>query len=229
MSITVVTAADRRMKPMVQFSLARADRLGYDWLVYDLGDLGFGCPHFVENELFRTQGHYGYANKQIGWKSRAVHKPAVLLHAFGTLPDNAWVIYLDADASLVHPVPEIVGDYDIGITVRKAGRFGRINAGVVFLNNSAAVREFVETWQQETDIIGNDQKALGHLIDTTSRAVKEFPCSVYNYYDFPPWPGKDVKIVHFKGHARPYFEKYRQAQQLISSKQQSRSGEFFSA
>jgi hypothetical protein len=213
MGITVVTAADHRMKEYVKFSIEQVKRLGYNLRVFDLGGLEFGWPYHVDSALFAAEGYYGVINEKANWKSRALHKPDILIRAFDTIEEGEWVIYLDADAALLKAVPEIVGDYDIGVTVRPDKVYGGINAGVLFLRKTERVREFLLQWQQQTLKDGNDQIALQKCtqkcMNSFSLCVHMYHCRYYNYFNFPEWPGEKVKIVHFKGHARPFFPEFK--------------------
>jgi len=40
----IVTAGDAKFKEMIPYSVAKAEALGYEVDVYDLGGLGFGRP-----------------------------------------------------------------------------------------------------------------------------------------------------------------------------------------
>ncbi len=170
---------------------------GYHWTVFDLGGLGFGRSFPVTDEVFQSTGCY-QTNFQ-KWPSRAMHKPQVIGEFVNSATDL--VVYLDADTLVRQNIDEIVGDYDIGVTVRRPReqkRLGKVNAGVVFFRPTSRAKIFIERWKRETQTLGNDQEALNALLAEPDCTVAEFPTEIYNWYYFPQSPPKQAKIIHYR-------------------------------
>lgn len=194
----ILSAADRRFAHGVEHLQRSARYYGYRFMAYDLGGLGFGTPMPVNDRNFIEKGYY---HTMVGeWKTRALHKPAVIADCLSQTDD--WVAYLDADTMLVGDLNAVPGDYDVGVTVRRAGErceiIGRINAGVIFFAPTKQARAFVDDWQKLTVEVGNDQRALNLLHQKPGYyRYREFPTSLYNWYYFQEEPG-DARILHFK-------------------------------
>jgi len=97
----LITAADLRFREIAEEWIDHAKKWGYNYSVYDLGNLGFGTKGFEVQDLnFITRGYYNSYHGQ--WKSTGLHKPAIIGHALNTNADN--IGYLDADAFVIkHP------------------------------------------------------------------------------------------------------------------------------
>ena len=215
----MVTAGDHRFRELVQRSRAQIERFGYRVLIFDLGDLGFGEPFDVGSEQFRQRGDYG---RYQGHRrpTRALHKPA-LIRAGLSQSGGSFVVYLDGDAVLLQPIDEIVGDYDVGVTVRPASRAARaqtevrkldgyVNAGVLFFRPGPGTDAFMTRWERATDELHNDQAALNSLLepywplragvtlDVAGVRVRTFPDVLYNNYYLPKrWSSyvKDPRLL----------------------------------
>ncbi len=214
----IVTAGNHKYKGWLRKFKANTDARGYKCVIYDLGGLGFGEKHEVNDESFQK---FGFYNKVLPtWKTRALHKPSIVRRA---LEHNDFTIYVDADTSIVGSLDEVPGDYDVGITVRRPGELqleplplhrtimGCINAGVMFFNNTQATRDFVERWANKTMEVQNDQAALNELVNPRKKTLKAdekltvhdvrfktFTSMIYNFYYFPDQPPANVKIMHYK-------------------------------
>lgn len=117
------------------------------------------------------------------------------------------------------------------ITTGDTKWLGVINAGVIGCYLNERTQSFIKRWKKNMDVFESDQQALNSMLfnnpaqnwSTQSPYVfnaskiipdKEFdictkmvPASIYNYYFIGP--PDSAKILHFKGHARPLFSKYR--------------------
>lgn len=203
--ILVVIAGNQRFRPYV----ANADRttraLGYQTLVFDLGDLGMG-----ETFLGRVS-------------DIPLHtipcKPHMLREACRRVPESSYVVWQDADAIMQDRIDEIRQDFDIGVTMRtkfsKDPRVGAINAGIVFVRNTAAARDFLDLWAAKSDVLDGDQSALNALIPLTQQdrdqcvsrqgaQVQVFSCAVYNFFDFKN-DTSGAKILHYKSKHRDRY------------------------
>jgi hypothetical protein len=186
------------MKPLAEQCARSIEANGYQWTAFDLGGLGFGRSFRVLDESFHTLG--SYETDFTERPTRALHKPEIVAAALGEFRET--IVYVDVDTILRARIDEIVQDsYDVGVTVRmptERKRDGLANAGVIFFNPTAACKEFVAKWRDETTRIGNDQAALLYLLPGDHCRIMGFPTLIYNWYYFPRVPPKSAKIVHFK-------------------------------
>jgi len=122
---------------------------------------------------------------------------------------NELVVYLDADTVLRQRIDEVIGSYDVGVTIRRRNEIKknkpRVNAGVIFFNPGSRSFAMVERWQHETEIMGNDQAALNNLLDDPTYTIREFPTDIYNWYYFPDEPPEEAKILHYRISQDPTF------------------------
>lgn len=208
----LVTAGNAKFSNFIRESVEIANNLNYPYQVYDLGGLGFGKQSVVENKTFQIHGYYSTLST---WKTKALHKPDIILDAL----DENLIVYLDGDARVVQNIDELEKiPYDLGVTVRKKGELeqeilphhrkimGQINAGVMFIRSSA--KPFLEKWKEKTKELQNDQFALNALLNPSGKHLKEefiidglkiktFPTEIYNFYYFPENKEK-AKILHYK-------------------------------
>ncbi len=214
--MVILTGATRQYGNFITYATAQANKLGYRVEIYDLGGLGYGID-WETDQQFIDHGFY----VQIGnWRSRALHKPLMVKHCLQS--KKKFIAYLDADAILADTIDEVAtDDYDIGVTVRRPGEtcndadyhdfFGRINAGVIFFNNTPASINFCECWEKKTLDLQNDQRALNKLINPHDNdinsgdtfnvgdvRIKCFSTEIYNFYYFPESPSPGTKILHYK-------------------------------
>lgn len=202
--IVVITAANEKFKDLANMTAASSRDLGYETLVYDLGGLGTGIP--FEGRVF----------DQVGGKIPS--KPNIILDALNRVDDNDFVVWLDADAILWESIDEIVGNYDIGVTVRKPKTEENgfpINAGVVFIKKTEQALNFVHKWVKECETATSDQAVLNGLCEVTSldtnnivlrnnTKIQVFPCDVYNNFYFK-LPQLHAKITHYKSKLRSWW------------------------
>ena len=155
--ILVVIAGDHRFRPYVENADRTTRALGYQTLVFDLGSLGMGEP--FQGRVSNTPLH------------TIPCKPHMLRQACGRVPENSYVVWLDADAIMQDRIDEMRLDYDIGVTMRtkfsKDPRVGAINAGIVFVRNTAPARRFLDRWAVKSDVLDGDQSALNELLSLT--------------------------------------------------------------
>jgi len=222
----IVTAGDEKFKEMVGFSVRTAKKLGYETIIFDLGGLGVGKRYEIKRDDFSVGKHYGvYAIK-------VPFKPKLLKRALEKTDE--FLVWLDGDAFLISKIDEVVGDYDIGVTMRRQEERGKspypsisgyINAGVLFINNTKGARKFIDMWIKEIPNTksGSDQEALNSLIKQVTDfkggcynkiynlddiKIKIFKTDIYNHYYFDETL-EQAKIVHFKGSRRQYYNKYK--------------------
>ena len=212
-----VTGANERFRPIVEIQRAHLERLGYRSLCFDLGGLGCGPTLTVDDSEFQARGHY---HERHGWKTRALHKPALVARALEAVGDGEVVVYLDGDAICYERVDELAGPgFDIGATVRwrwERGMtadfrayMGRFNAGVIVFRKTPATARFVTAWAAKTEELGNDQRALNALLNPRQREVaidetfdaagitaRAFDGMIYNNPE--KFVGRPQKIVHYK-------------------------------
>jgi hypothetical protein len=202
----VVTAADDKFKSVIGFWQDRVEVCGLTPVVYDLGGLEVGRPLDLSLPGFGNFRQHGYYLTLADgtYKSRAVHKPSVVIHALREHRED--VLYLDADAFLRGVPTKMEGDWDVCVTIRptseqtrtsddKRSYLGLLNAGVIWFARTAAALHFVGEWHALTLQEMNDQRALNLLCQNvrvgqvTTVNVNGFdvrvmavPTGVYNNY-----------------------------------------------
>jgi hypothetical protein len=203
----VITAADEKFKPIIDLWQRRVYACGLVPLIYDLGGLGRGMPlplSLPGFDNFRNHGFYLTLGDG-SYKSRAVHKPSVVMRAMRET--QASLLYLDTDAFLRGVPSKMEGDWDVCVTVRptseqdrttdeKRSYIGVLNAGVIWFNYTAASLTFASEWHRQTLMEMNDQRALNlmcqnvqvgvvttvEMPDGTAVRVMAVPTIVYNNY-----------------------------------------------
>ena len=206
----IIVAANRRMRKFASACIKSAHKLGYSVIVYDLGGLGFGKPFTVDNDTFQKKGYYRHI---IGNRySVGEHKLAVIKDCLYSC--NEFIIYLDADTVLIDKIDEMIGDYDIGLTIRPQWEIEKVvkktapnsfiyeaylNAGVMCFNPTKATYCFIENWEDKITELHNDQLAInsmlkehfplksGQLIEMQGIKIRTFDTMIYNHYYFR-WP-----------------------------------------
>jgi len=208
-------------------TISLSGRYGYKVDVYDLGNLGIGELYRVEDESFVAKGYYENEVKS-GYKSKSLFKPEIV--KLSMTKHDELIVYLDGDAQLCGCIDEVdTDDYDIGVTLRDAKELDNdwhrdhmdivkyVNAGVIFFRPTQKTRDFVVSWANLTEQLGNDQMALNKLTcpDDYPAAwsvqvlngvrVKYFPGKIYNFYYFMEAMALGAKIFHFKGSVRHFY------------------------
>lgn len=129
-----------------------------------------------------------------------MHKPEIVARSLDLCDD--FLIYLDADTFVRRSINEVIGSYDIGVTVGNpsewSGQSLRINTGVIFFKNNDSTRNFVRLWRYHTETMGNDQAAFNYLVGGKVCRVAEFPWEIYNWDQFPKVPPHQAKILHYR-------------------------------
>lgn len=213
----VLTAANYKFKDWLSRAAKTVDAFGYKFLVYDLGGLGYGTKFEIDNLFFQKKGFYSSICST--WKTKALHKPAIVEDCMNKYDD--FIVYVDAD-TLITSELNLPKGFDLGVTVRRPDELdkepvaknreimGSINAGVIFFNNAPHVKKFVQSWKKLTLKVNNDQLALNQIINPSRRKlipdeqfdvddikVLTFPTDIYNFYYFPESP-EQAKILHYK-------------------------------
>lgn len=211
--ITFVSAANKTFEKYLIRLTQDLNKLNYNFVIYNLGGLDFGIPF----------------DGKVGKKSYQTIpcKPELIESALNSVEENSFVVWLDADTIINSRIDEIVGDYDIGVTVRKVKNKETedmpINAGVLFFRKNNLTMNFINIWKQKSYEYGGDQVPLnelcninlsdtGQVVERDKLKIKAFPCDVYNNFYF----AKDqshAKIIHFKS-------KFREKYPEITIKQQ---------
>ena len=200
-TITTVIAGDKKFKKFVDKSVEHSKKVGYETLVYDLGELGYGTKFNTTLEV----------------STKIPLKPHIIREALNQVANGNFLVWIDADALIEERIDEIIGDYDIGVTVRlpKLKENGTpINAGVIFVKKNEKSINFLEKWMKESEVVGDDQIALCKLCQVTTKdrgtivwrdtvRVSVFPCEIYNNFYFGKKPNKHpAKIKHYKSKLR---------------------------
>jgi hypothetical protein len=110
------------------------------------------------------------------------------------------VLFMDGDAILMKPLDVKFDTQDAIVTVRKSNH-GRINSGVVWIQNLDMANEWVELTKNNLNSGHTDyseQNALLTLVDSGRYKVDELLCSQYNYTTVEKGIPDNVKIVHLK-------------------------------
>jgi len=202
----IVVAGDKNFKPYVDKAVEYNNKLGYETLVYDLGELGYG-KSFI--------GRVGTENN-----AKIPCKPHIIEDALLNANKNDLIVWLDADALIIQNIDEIQNDqYDIGVTVRQPKQKEHplpINAGIVFARKTDNALEFIKQWKQLADQDISDQPPLNKLasVNTTNIgetvvrnnvAIKVYPCAVYNNFYFNKKKAPHAKILHYKSKLRHLY------------------------
>lgn len=160
----IVSACDARMIDLARIWEKRVSGLGYDYLLYDIDDLGYGPKLEMETAAFRALDA-----ARPGVFPDCLHKPVLIKTVCAAYPGEL-VVYLDVDAFPVARFDEVDdGTFDVGVTIRMNGdssvpRFfaymGMVNAGVIIFRANERTRAYVDAWEAATLDHENDQKAL---------------------------------------------------------------------
>ena len=231
----IITAGDGNYAEMVRGAVAMNKRVGYETLVYDIGGLGFGKPFDISQDLamIRDTPRKLYTGTTL---QKGSFKPKIILDALETFPDEKAFAWIDSDAFCIKQIHWILyrRKFDIAVTMRRTGEHAGtefpmwdqyINSGVVLINNSPAVRQFVRMWIDlvpETQAL-SDQEALNIMCDAprlkeydkvyhiNSYSILNLSTDEYNFYYFPEKPHPYTKVLHFKGikeNTLKYFNQY---------------------
>ncbi|MBC8875911.1 MAG: FkbM family methyltransferase [Planctomycetes bacterium] len=151
-NLLLLTAANGRFATWVDRWLTAVRSHDYPCVVYDLGELNQGVRFDLGDGGKRFQETGQYNSIFARWPVLAMHKPAVIADCLARA--HRWVVYLDADCLIRERIDDVIGEHDLGVTVRRPGELrqasrdhrpfmGQINAGVIFLNATPATRAFV--------------------------------------------------------------------------------------
>jgi len=194
--ITFVIAGDKNFKYFVDTAIEHIKGVGYQVLVYDLGNLGYG-KSFI--------GRYGSKEG-----AKIPCKPHIIRDALNDIDDDQYLVWFDADALIFDRIDEIQTEYDIGVTVRQPKQVENtnpINAGIVFIKKNKRSIKFIDQWIELSDKDISDQPPLNQLAkvvcadrgNTVSRdgvKIKVFPCEIYNNFYFAKKDKPGIKIKH---------------------------------
>lgn len=117
------------------------------------------------------------------------------------LKNHESVMWLDGDALLQKEITEPPKDNEVVLTERREKHnnplAGRINAGVMFFNNTPD--EFLDVWEKKARQMRTDQGALNNMLDNWD--IEFVPCDLYNNFYFDGTE-QDAYVVHYKGGAK---------------------------
>ncbi len=212
---------------VIRKTVTQAEKFGYTPVVYDLGSLGMGESFHVDDQSFAAKGYYEREVKR-GYKTKSLFKPKLIKLCMSKY--NDLVVYLDGDAQLCGKIDEVdTNSYDVGVTLRDPSELQNawhqehfdivryLNAGVIFFRPTPSTKKFIDTWQEMSQNLGNDQKALNRLaclddypepnsvLVINGVRIKYFPCKQYNFYYFEEGIVPNTKILHFKGVVRHFY------------------------
>lgn len=164
----IVSAADARMADVAAIWRDRVSRLGYDYILYDLGGLGHGPRLALDHDIFSPLDE-----SRPGEFPGCLYKPA-LVRAVCRQNPGELVVYLDVDAFPLARFDEVDDvTYDVGLTLRMNGdssmpphfrRMGMVNAGVMFFRSSSRSLEYLDGWHAATLALRSDQKAVNESL-----------------------------------------------------------------
>lgn len=213
----ILTAANYKFTKIINLFVKHTNRLNYETLIYDLGKLGYGKNYNIQNEFFQEKGYYCQIKNT--WKTKAIHKPKIILDALKTYKQK--IAYLDADAILYKRIDEIEEqEFDVGFTIRRESELideplehhkfvmGNINAGVIFFNYNTTSLDFLFEWIKLCETEKNDQLALNLLLNINlprngitnykNINILTVPTDIYNFYYFEENYTNNTKIIHYK-------------------------------
>lgn len=221
----IVTAATASYRPFVQYQYWSGFLYGYETIVYDLAGLGFGLVDVRLQQQAINLDSAGYYQKIGTWSSTAEHKPTIIKQQLVSCLANDILVYLDADAVIVRPLPDLPAEFDFGITLRPEGvqsdhqHFkyrGVCNAGVLFFRPTEITFEFLDRWDVLMRGLGDDQWALNELIGQPTIGIGAGPCESRllalpgNLFNCSTY-ADDAYVHHFKGKDRQQFARLHSA------------------
>lgn len=202
--VTVVTAGDAKFRDHVERSKAKAEALGCNVIVYDLGGLGFGKSLETPPEDLRKQGH-GFIS--------CLFKHTIIEEA---LREYDRVVYLDGDAILKSPIDSVFNDeFDVGVTIRTVkeirqylgnSKVGYFNSGVLFFRQTSATFGFIEKWREKSSEVEIEQAAINELIIPH---MKWDPSSKVEPPSYVELPGLKVRVLDCLEYNNFYKDKRR--------------------
>ena len=199
---TVVTAANLYHREYLEYLLNRLELLSMDYLVYDLGGLGYGIP------FDGTVSAIPYRNIPC--------KPEIIRDALTKTQPNEFLLWLDADAIPNEAINLIRHDYDLCFSIRRQRsqkpQEGWINAGVIFCKNTTNTNLFLKLWTKITNVIQGDQYALNLILDNekykerlpafiSETKLVGLPTDIINNFYFDE-SVRGAVIQHFKANVR---------------------------
>ena len=219
----IITAGNHRFFDVINHSVSQCKKLGYQIEVYDLLNLGFGKAWTVTNSSFQKNGFY-HRMASCGWCSKGLHKPEIIEDALNN--HKTFVVYLDGDAVIASNIDEVVGDFDVGVTIRSPAEMQahmaqanslkepektnkkacQANAGVLFFQYTDKTLAFVKRWKEKTRELGNDQLAINKLVNPNN--IKLVACADYTVDDVKVriFPGKIYNFTNIQ--PRQYDNRY---------------------
>ncbi|MFW5945060.1 MAG: hypothetical protein ACOCTU_07345 [Bacteroidota bacterium] len=195
-----VTLGDSNYYETVKMNVESIHRLHPDAIIV-VGDIGFSTPQCDYLEQIATEVTKIKIDRRAHFLVRRSVKLPLILYALSEYREP--VCYMDGDTVLIRKMDINIQNHDVVLTTR-VSRHGRINTGVFIVNNS----EFMVDWivatskhlvgvTDKTEMI--DQASIYDIIGEKSRyAVKEVPCSQYNYTTVENGIPSDVRAVHLK-------------------------------
>ena len=201
----IVTAGNEKFKEMIPYSVAKAEALGYEVDVYDLGGLGFGRTLSIPTSDVAVHSN--------GFVPCLFKIAAISISLLAKEP----LVWIDGDCVVVDKIDELfslVGD--IAVTRRPEREVaavganplaGFINTGVIAFNPTIATADFMGLWTEEAIRLNHEQGAMNSLLKGGGplAIIEDLPCEVYNNYYFDGAFGQsqeNAKIIHYKSQFR---------------------------
>ncbi len=198
--MNIVVMATKNYKPLLDENIHRIKKHGHVPLVHVLED-----ADFLEIKL---------------------NKPRIVLEELQRQKEGSLLGFLDADAFLIDPIPEIENDTEHDVLLTYRGGSGRtVNSGVYFLRANDKAKRFMRMWldkigeleqvrkEVEPQRLG-DQMFLHRLLyshfirgsrfknttqDMQGIRIRFLDSMVYNFSvsDHTPLSLNGIKIIHF--------------------------------
>ena len=172
-----ITGANKKFKEAVTYNIRNMAELGYEFIVYDLGNLGIGYPI----EGLNIKDPFGFNEEwELSEKARTNNHPClfkydIIRHALKYhVADDEILVFLDADTYVYRRIDEIEVFFiqkacDVGLTMRPEGEFdwygnpeteqewtGYINTGVIMIKKTEPGLKFVDRWIATQASLVND-------------------------------------------------------------------------
>jgi len=205
--MAIISAADAKYFSFLQKCISQA-KIFHPRDKVTVYDLGLSDHQIKELNVDRIIPWKNVRIKGINKKFDIINaqKPHLIMEALEHYQEN--ILFLDADAFLLKPVPELLyGNYDAVVTIRREEdqefKFNKcrvLNGGVLSVSNRKFLEEWINTIKALDETYLPEQTALTRLVFSEHNfRVKKLPCLKYNFYwQDVPIPD-NVRVFHYKG------------------------------
>lgn len=179
-NLTVMTGSDGIYAPVIKATEKKGKELGYNVVVLDMGELGFGRkfpPKDIGGATARQEARWRNCRKSM--YNKPLYMRVIRDEVSGPL------VWIDGDALLVDSIDDAFDyDFDIGLTCRfcrgdtqrdilwEMPEEIRLNSGVVFIKDNGNARALLSLWCSqivEGPFQKGDQEHLRFMIDAMDR------------------------------------------------------------